>query len=175
MDFKRSKIQQFLRTEKKLMLIQNGTTLLFILTKPHTMTIMSPNRSTWVNGNVVCRSLTFLILPITRSTWIRTFDSCLDLSTYQQKDVFFPFVKLGILSVAPRALNSSFILKPWYASIQSPMETLLEKHDSFVIYLSNTLPPHPKDKKLIAPAGVTPIRYLKYYYAYNLTRSVLLL
>ena len=86
MDFKRSKIQQFLRTEKKLMLIQNGTTLLFMLTKPHTMTIMSSNT---VNGTVVCRSLNFLILPITNSTWIHTLESCLDVSTSPPESSFF--------------------------------------------------------------------------------------
>ena len=91
--------------------IQIGSTLLLMLTKPHTMTIMSSNRSTWVNGNVVCRSLNFLILPITRSTWIRTLENCLDVSTSPPESCFLPFVKHGILSV-PRALNSSFILNP---------------------------------------------------------------
>ena len=59
-DFKSGKNPKITSTnwKKKLMLIQNGTTLLFVLTKPHTMTIMSPNRSTWVNGIVVCRSPT---------------------------------------------------------------------------------------------------------------------
>ena len=52
-------------------------------------------------------------------------------------------------------------LKPRSASIQSPMEHLLKKPDSFVIYLSDTLPPHPTDKKLIVPAGVIPIKYFE--------------
>ena len=142
---------QFLQTKKKLMLIQNGTTLLFMLTKPHTMTIMPSNRSTWVNGNVVCRSLSFLILPITRSTRIRTIESCLDVSTSPPESCFF----------APSAPNSSFISKPQSASIQTPMETLLKKLDSFVICLSDTLPSHSKDKKLIAPPGVIPIKYFE--------------
>ena len=120
MDFKRSRIQQCLWTENKLMFIQNGTKLLLLLTKPHTMPIMSSNRSTWVNGNVVCRSLNFLILPITRSTWIYTLESCLDLSISPPESCFFPFVKLGILSVVPRALNSSFILKARSAVYSHP-------------------------------------------------------
>ena len=41
------------------------------------------------------------------------------------------------------------------------METLLKKPDSFVICLSDTLPTHPKDKKLMAPAGVIPIKYFE--------------
>ena len=53
---------------KKLMLIQDGTKLLLMLTKPHTMTLISSNRSIFVNGSVVCRSLIFLILPKTCST-----------------------------------------------------------------------------------------------------------
>ena len=146
MDFKRSKIQQFLSTEKKTIFIQIGTTLLSMLTKSHTKTIMSYNRSTWVNGNVVCRSLNYSILPITQSTWIRTLESCLDVSTSPLESCSFPFVKLGILYVATRALNSSFILKPRSASLQSQMEALLKKSDSFVIYLSDTLPPHLPEK-----------------------------
>ena len=125
----------------------------------YTMTIMSFNRSTWVNGNVVCRSLNFIT-----STY-NTFH--MDLYTWElswcihfpTRKVFFPFVKLGILSVALRALNSSFILKPWPASIQSPMKTLLKKLDSFVICVYQTLyHPIPKIKN-IAPARVIPIKY----------------
>ena len=165
MDFKRSKIQQFLSTEKKTIFIQIGTTLLSMLTKSHTKTIMSYNRSTWVNGNVVCRSLNYSILPITQSTWICTLESCLDVSTSPLESCSFPFVKLGILYVATRPLNSSFILKPRSASIQSRMETLLKKTDSFVICLSGTLPPHPPKnlcyKNVMAPAGVIPIKYIE--------------
>ena len=124
---KGAKFSNFYELKKKLIFIQIGTTLLLMLTKPHTMTIMSSNRSTWVNGNVVCRSLNFLILPITRSTWIRTLESCLDVSTSPPESCLFLFVKLGILSVAPRVINSSFILKPRSTSIQSSMETLLKK------------------------------------------------
>ena len=149
---KGEKFSNFYELKKKLM---------FMLTKPHTMTIMSSNRSTWGNGNVVCRRLNFLILPITHCTWIRTLESCLDISTSPSESCFFHFVKLGILSVAARALNSSFVLKPRSASIQSPMEILLKKPDSFVICLSDTLPPYPKDKKLIAPAEVIPIKYFE--------------
>ena len=106
-----------------------------MLTKPHTMTIKSSNRSTLVNGNVVYRSLNFLTLPSACSTWIRTLDSYLNVSTSPTRKLLFPFVKLGILSVAPRALNSYFLLKSRSASIQSPVETLLKKPDSFVICL----------------------------------------
>ena len=72
---------------------------IIMLTKPHTMTIMSSNTSNWVNGNVVCRSLNFLILHITRSTWICTLDSCLDVFSSPPESCFFLFVKLGILKV----------------------------------------------------------------------------
>ena len=147
-----------------------------MLTKPHIVIIMSSNRSTWVNGNVVCRSLNFLILAINSSTRIRTLESCLDISTSLPESCFFPFVKLGMLSIAPRALNSSFVLKSQSTSIEWPMETLLKKPDSLVIYLSDTRPPHPKDKKIVAPAGVIfQLNTLKYYHAYNFTMSVLLL
>ena len=157
--FKRSKIQQFLQTQKKLMLIQNGTTLLFMLTKPHAMTIISSNRSIWVNGNVACASLNFLILPITRSTWICTLESRLDESTSSSESCSFPFVKLGILRFASKALTSSFALKPRSASIQPTVETLMKKPDSLGICLSDTLPHHPNDEELIAPAGLIPIKY----------------
>ena len=146
MDFKRSKIQQFLSTEKNTIFIQIGATLLSMFTKSHTMTIMPSNRSTWVNRNVVCKSLNYSILPITQSTWVRTLDSCLDVSTSPLESCSFPFVKLGILYVATRTLNSSFILKSLSASMQSQMETLLKKPDSFVTCLSDTLPPHPPKK-----------------------------
>ena len=165
MDFKRSKIQQFLSTEKKTIFIRIGTTLLSMLTKSHTKTIMSYNRSTWVNGNVVCKSLNYSILPITQSTWIRTLEGCLDVSTSPLESCSFPFVKLGILYVATRALISSFILKPRSASLQSRMETLLKKTYSFVICLSGTLPPHPPKnicyKNVMAPAGVIPIKCIE--------------
>ena len=101
------------------MLIQNGTTLLIMMTKPCPMTIMSSDRSTWVDGNVVCRSLSFLILPITRSTWIQTLESCLDVSTSPPESCFVLFVKLGTLSAAPRSINSSFMLKAGSVGIQS--------------------------------------------------------
>ena len=46
--------------------------------------------------------------------------------------------------------------------MQSPLKTLLKKKtDSFIICLSNTLPPHPKDKKRMAPAKVIPIKYFE--------------
>ena len=41
------------------------------------------------------------------------------------------------------------------------METLLKKPDSFIICLSDTLPPHSKGKKLMAPAGEIPIKYFE--------------
>ena len=117
-----------------------------MLTKSHIVTIMSSNRCAWFVGNVVCRRLNYSALPITQSTWICPLESCLDVSTSTPESCFFPFVKLGILYVATRALNSSFILKPRSASLQSQMETLLKKSDSFVIYLSDTLPPHLPEK-----------------------------
>ena len=136
-----------------------------MLTKSHIVTIMLSNRCAWFVGNVVCRRLNYSTLPITQSTWIRPLESCLDVSTSTPESCFFPFVKLGILYVATRALNSSFILKPRSASIQSRMETLLKKTDSFVICLSGTLPPHPPKnlcyKNVMAPAGVIPIKYIE--------------
>ena len=142
-----------------------------MLTKPHTMAIMSSHRSTWVNGHVVSRSLNFLVLPITRSTWIRTLESCLDVSTSPPGSCFFPFVKLGILSVAPRALY----IKPSICHYAITNGNLLKKSDSFVICLSDTLPSHPKDKKLMALAGVISIKYFEVLLCHNLTMSVLLL
>ena len=43
---KGAKFSNFYELKKKLIFIQIGTTLLLMLTKPHTMTIMSSNRST---------------------------------------------------------------------------------------------------------------------------------
>ena len=143
---KGAKFSNFYQLKKKAIFIQIGATLLSMFTKPQAMTIMSSNRSTWVNRNVVCKSLNYSILPITQSTWVRTLDSCLDVSTSPLESCSFPFVKLGILYVATRTLNSSFILKPLSASMQSQMETLLKKPDSFVTCLSDTLPPHPPKK-----------------------------
>ena len=143
---KGAKFSNFYQLKKKAIFIQIGATLLSMFTKPQAMTIMSSNRSTWVNRNVVCKSLNYSILPITQSTWVRTLDSCLDVSTSPLESFSFPFVKLGILYVATRTLNSSFILKSLSASMQSQMETLLKKPDSFVTCLSDTLPPHPPKK-----------------------------
>ena len=143
---KGAKFSNFYQLKKKAIFIQIGATLLSMFTKPQAMTIMSSNRSTWVNRNVVCKSLNYSILPITQSTWVRTLDSCLDVSTSPLESCSFPFVKLGILYVATRTLNSSFILKSLSASIQSRMETSLKKPDSFVTCLSDTLPPHPPKK-----------------------------
>ena len=54
----------------------------------------------------------------------------LELSSYIKSSLescFFPSVKLGISSVAPKVHNSPIILKPQSASIQSSIETLVKK------------------------------------------------
>ena len=84
-----------LNTQKKLILIQKETTLLFMLTKPRTMTLISSNRSASGDSNIVRRSLNFLILPIRRFTWIGTLQSYLDVSNLLPKSWFFPFLKRG--------------------------------------------------------------------------------
>ena len=102
----------------------------------------------------------FFNWPITRSTCIRTCAICLDLSTSFADSCFFPRVKAGILRTAPRVANSSSIKNPLSARTQSPNVTLSKKPEFSVISLSEALPPQPADKKLTAPDGVMPTKYL---------------
>ena len=102
----------------------------------------------------------FFNWPITRSTCIRTCAICLDMSTSFADICAFPLVKAGILRTAPRFANSSSIKNPLSARTQSPNVTLSKKPEFSVISLSEALPPQPADKKLTAPDGVMPTKYL---------------
>ena len=110
-------------------------------------------------GIVDCRILNFLNRPITLSTCILTFDIFLEAPTSFPDICDFPFVKFGTFNVAPYVASSSEIVKPRSASIRSPCCKTSRKPDLIVISLSDTRPPHPRDKKLTAPAGVIASRY----------------
>ena len=94
----------------------------------------------------------FFNWPITHSTSIRTCAICLDMSTSFADICVFPRVKTGILRTAPRVANFSLI--------KNPNVTLSKKPEFSIISLSESLPPQPADKKLTAPDGVMPTKYL---------------
>ena len=94
----------------------------------------------------------FFNWPIPPSTCIQTCAICLDMSTSFAEISAFPLVKAGILKTSPRVANSSSIKNPLSARIQSP--------EFSVISLSEALPPEHADKKLTAPEGVMPTKYL---------------
>ena len=73
---------------------------------------------------------------------------------------FFPLVNAGMRSTAPLVASSSSTKKPRSANTQSSWVSLSRKPDFRVISLSEALPPQPAERKLTAPAGVIPIRYL---------------
>ena len=97
---------------------------------------------------------------IIRSTCIRTSAICLDMSTSFADVCAFPLVKPGVLRTAPRVANSFSIKNPQSARTQSPNVTLSKKPDFSVISFYEALPPQPADKKLTAPDGVVPTKYL---------------
>jgi len=78
-------------------------------TAPQITTSISSSRSTCDVGIIVCRSLKSFILPITLSTCILTWASCLYSSTSFWESCFFPLVNLGTFSTAPLTYNSSWI------------------------------------------------------------------
>lgn len=138
-----------------------GTTLLQRFVRaPHTITTSS-SISTWDTGITVCKILKFFHRPMTRSTWILTRDSCLDVSTSSADSCFLPLVKWGIRRMAPQAASSSRIKNHLSAKTSSIGSNSSRKPDSLVICLSETRPPHPGDNNKIAPAGVMAIKYFK--------------
>ena len=136
------------------------TTLAFSLIIPAMVTMMLSVRSTWAIGIVVFKILGFFRRPITRSTWILSCAICLDMSVSLTVICFFPLVNAGMRSTAPLVASSSSIKKPRSANAQSSWVSLSRKPDFRVISLSEALPPQPAERKLTAPAGVIPIRYL---------------
>ena len=135
------------------------TTLAFRLIIPAMVTMISV-RSTWAIGIVVLKILNFFRRPITCSTWILAFAIYLNMSISLAVICFFPLVNAGMRSTAPLVASSSSTKKPRSANTQSPWVSLSRKPDFRVISLSEALPPQPAERKLTAPAGVIPIRYL---------------
>ena len=81
--------------------------------------------------------------------------SCLEVSTSHGDNFDFPFAKQGILRTAPADTISSWSLKPLSARTRSPKFNFLRNPDSKVVFLSDTCPPHPDERKLTRPVGVT--------------------
>ena len=133
--------------------------LLFKLIIPKTITVISSSKSICVSGTIFCSMQIFFTCPITLSTWILSFDNCLEVSTSFSGNWLFPFVKCGTFSVAPRDTNSSLKVNPLSAKIQSPIEILSKKPESTLIYLSETVPPQPADKNITAPDSVMLVKY----------------
>ena len=106
------------------------TILLFKLIIAQTITMISSSKSICVSGTIFCSMRNFFTSPITLSTWILTFDNCLEVSTSFSDNWLFPFVKCGTFSVAPRDANSSLKVNPLSAKIKSPIEILSKKPES---------------------------------------------
>ena len=81
------------------------------LIKPPTEVMISSSKSTIHLGITDPSILNFLSCPITRSTCIRKWAICQDISTSLAVNCFFSRVKAGILKTAPRVASSSSIKK----------------------------------------------------------------
>ena len=136
------------------------TTLAFISIIPPMLTMMLFVRSTWVIGIVLFKIVNFSRRPIARSTRIPTSAICLDMPISLAVICFFPLVNAGVRSTALLVASSSSTKKPQSANTQSTWVSLSRKPEFKVISLSEALPPQPAKRKLTAPAGFIPIRYL---------------
>ena len=73
---------------------------------------------------------------------------------------FLPLVNGGMRSTALLVASPSSTKKPRSANAQSSWVSFSRQPDFRVISLSETLPPKPAERKLTAPVGVIPIKYL---------------
>ena len=96
---------------------------------------------------------------ITRSIWMRTFDSGFDSSTSFKLSCLLPFLNAGISSLAPWRERSFLIVKPRSAKT-TPGFKRSRRPLFFVIHLLGALPPQHFDRKQIATHGVTAIKNL---------------
>ena len=135
-------------------------TLAFRLIIPAIVTMMLSIWSFWVIRIVLCKVVNFSRRPMTRSTWILICAICLDMSMPMAVICFFPLVNAGMRSTALLVASSSSTKKPRSANTKSPWVSLCGKFNFKVIFWSEALPLQPAKRKISAPAGVIPIRYL---------------
>ena len=135
------------------------TTLVFRLIIPALLTMMLSVRSTSVIEIVLFNVVNFSRWPITRSTLILTCATCLDMSISLAVICFFPLemrvckVLLFLLPVPPQPRNLDQLIHNLHEL--DYLENLILRWFPY-----QRLPPQPAKRKLTAPAGVMPIRYL---------------
>ena len=131
---------------------------LFRFTSAAITTITLSNSETCVIQTIDCIILKSFNLLMTSSMWILTSDIFRDFSTSYADICDFPQVKFGIVRKAPYVANSSSMVNPLFARTCCNFSKNLLL---IVSSLSDTLPTQPCERKLIAPAGVMPIKYLQ--------------
>ena len=114
---------------------------------------------TCVIGIVDCIIPKSFHMPMRPSTWILTSDIFRDFFTFANI-CDFPREKCGIVRVAPHVANSSSLVNALSARTASPCCNFSKNLLLIVSSLSDTLPLQPCERKLIAPAGVIPIKHL---------------
>ena len=117
------------------------------------------SKSTCCIETVVCRYRNFFNRPVTLSTCVQTWESCLEVSTSYWDNCDFHFVKQVILRTALADGISSWRSKSLSARTRLPKVNFLRNSDCKVICLSDTRRPHPDERRLTRPVGVTRTKY----------------
>ena len=121
-----------------------------------------------VIGIIDCIILEPFNRPMTLLTWFLTFEILWDFYISFADICNFPWVKSGTVSVAPHVANSSSIVNPLFARTVSPCCNFSKILFLTVSSLSDTLLPQLCERKLTAPPGAIPIKYLMVWWCLQL-------